>query len=138
MPQRQTLSFGKGGDGERSCTKSEDATRKVSNLVESVNTSGSSGIAREANTRNHARNAFGPSPADFIGRNVPPSSNEPIKAESGPIPEKQTGMMQTVTKIDTKSERQTESGGHIKSERHSESGRRTESGRCTESESQAK
>jgi len=138
LPQWQTLYFGKGGDCERSSTKSADATKKIANLVKSVNTSGSSCIAREANSSDHTRNAFGPSPADFIGHNVPPSSNEPIGAESGPIPEKQTGTTQTVIKIDTNSERQTESGGHTESERHSESGRRTECGRCPESESQAK
>jgi len=114
--QGQTLSFGKGGVGESSSTKLEGATKKVANFVEAVNISGS----REANTRD----AFGPTPADFIS-DVPPLSY-------GPISEKQAGTMPTVVKIDSQSEsvRLTESG------RLNENGRQIENGRHTDSDRQ--
>ena len=121
MPQRQTSSFGKYGDGERSCTKSEDATRKVANLVENVDTSNSSCIVREGNKRDNTSNAFGPSPADFTGH-VPPSRNGPTGPESGPISEKRNETPSTVIKIDSRTDReiQTESERqHTESDRQS-------------------
>ena len=134
MPQRSTLFLGKCGNGERSSTKSEIATKKVANFVESVDTSGSSCTAREANTRDHARSAFeihptpfGPSPADFTSC-APPSSDGPIG--SGSLSEKQAGTTPSVIKIDN----HTESGRQTLSERLTES----ESGRLSAIKSQAK
>ena len=96
------MSFGKSGYSDRRNTNSEDATKKVANFVESVNATGSSCYAREANTRG----AFGPSLADFTSQ-VPPQNNEPVGAESGAVSENQTVMM---------TDRHTEGGSSKKQE----------------------
>ena len=100
LSQRNTtLVFRKIGDSDLSSTKSEDATKKVANCVESVNNaSGSSCTSREANTTN----AFGPSLADFTSQ-VPPPRAGPMLAQSGDISENQTGTLPM--KVDSHAER---------------------------------